>query len=356
MNRMGWLAWLVLGAPWSASPRTQAAPSRDPTRWIALYAGGPSDYTPTYPAYTIEDLFACIAVMDSTGKPVSWLTSGSLFLEIYTSSKHLFATWSTEKSPPANGDDWAAYGDSLTAPGGLLARLDSAVGLVSAALGPLTRPYRVAVMIPYPTAGLDSLSYRGQQYFMGDTPGRAALVAAYVEFITHQLRKHPFPHLAFDGFEWLREDVPAGDSLIVQQVSATVHRAGVRFLWVPYYHPGARLWRNWGFDEAWLQPNYFFHPELPVTHLDSAVAKARAWDMGWEIEFNKNLFSSPVFAARLMPYLNHLAMAPDLRARALVIYDGAGALLMLSRSRDPVLEAEYARLADILRPVAESAQ
>ena len=341
--------WTAAAVASIAGALTGGVPHRDQTRWIALYAGGPSDFTPTYPPYTTADLTTYVAVSDSSGKPVGWLTSGALFLEIYSSAKHMFATWGKGRAP-ASGKDWEAYADSLTALDGPLGRLDSAVTRVSAALGPPVQPYRFVVMIPYPPGGPDSLTFLGHAYFMGDWRGRVALVHDYVEEMRQRLSPRRFPHLAFDGFLWLREEVPPGDSLVLPAVATIVHGVGARFLWVPYFHPGAAAWRRWGFDEAWLQPNYFFHPELPQTRLDSAVAKARAWDMGLEIEFNSKMFSSPQFEDRLDPYLSQLSAAADLRARAIVVYDGAGALLQLARNQNPRARAVYARLVDVLHP------
>src|ERR1051326_4191839 len=107
------------------------------------------------------------------------------------------------------------------------------------------------------------------------------------------------------AYYWLNEDIRPDDSLLVQQTAAVVHQRGRRFVWIPYFHSAGNLqWRRWGFDYAWLQPNYFFHPEVPVTRFDSALTYARTADMGIELEFDPRIFSDWRFMDRLEPYLS----------------------------------------------------
>jgi Domain of unknown function (DUF4855) len=70
--------------------------------------------------------------------------------------------------------------------------------------------------------------------------------------------------------------------------------------------------------------------------------------MGLEVEFDGRMFSDSRFADRLAPYLATLERAPDLRARSIAIYEGAGALVRLSRSNDLRYRALYRRLVAVL--------
>jgi hypothetical protein len=158
-------------------------------------------------------------------------------------------------------------------------------------------------------------------------------------------------HVTLTGFYWLYEGIYPVDTALVPRVAREVHSHGLRFLWIPSYGaPGAEQWKAFGFDNAWLQPNYFFHPEVPTTRLDSAVARARAAGMGLEIEFDPRLFGPWEFKDRLEPYLSALENAPDLRMKPIAIYEGAGALIRLARSRDAWDRALYERLVSVLRP------
>jgi len=326
-----------------ASGRTKAV------RWVTLYAGGPTNLTPLYPAYTVPELVRYISFVDTAGRPTAWLTSGAIFLNLFSGAHHLFATWMPMATRHADGADWEAYIDSLVSPGGPTARLDSAIAQVATILGPPRARFRIAVMIPYPDPTGDSLRFLGTTYRLGDPQDRANLAVAYSREFVARYGKTRFPNLQLDGLYWLKEDVPPQDSTVLPRVAAAVRKLGVRFIWVPSYHRAASAWKRWGFDEAWLQPNYFFDPKLAVGRLDSAVVQARAADMGMEIEFNRKLLTDSVFARRLDPYLATLTGAADLQSRSVVMFDGAGGLLDLSGSKDPRYVVLYKKLAEVLR-------
>src|SRR5438445_946906 len=133
----------------AAGQSAEHAVNRTPARWILIYGGGP---TGVYPPYTVDSFIDLVAAVDSAGHPIAWLTTGALFLELYSSSGHLFTPWIGGTRARANGADWRVYLDSLYSPGGLLDRLDSAVSIVAKAVGPRSTPYRVAVMLPYPAS------------------------------------------------------------------------------------------------------------------------------------------------------------------------------------------------------------
>ena len=116
------------------------------------------------------------------------------------------------------------------------------------------------------------------------------------------------------------------------------------------------MWRRMGFDEAWLQPNFFFHPEVPQTRFDSALATARTFSMGIELEFDRRMYQASPFADRLLPYLAALEVSPDMRARSIAIYEGAGALLQLARSRDEWNRALYHRLVHVLTQARDASR
>ena len=135
--------------------------------------------------------------------------------------------------------------------------------------------------------------------------------------------------------------MPDSDSALVAAVGNAVHQEDLRLLWVPYYD--AEGWDRWWvwFDEAWLQPNYFFDLTLPATRLDSAAADAEGANMGLEIEFDGRVFDNPQFSNRLDPYLSTLSSNPELLGRSIAIYDGEGALVNLSRSTATPFAALY---------------
>ena len=339
------LACLLLLSVASVGDRIRLRPTPPATRWILAYPGTSKGGIGT--SYTADDFVRMLGVVDSAGRIESWLCTGVIFLQLYAPSGRVFTTW--VGGTPATGADWAEYLDSIAGPQGAVQRLDSAVTIVEAAAGKLGAKLPVAVMIPYPEPNEDSIAFLGHWYSTRSAEGRAAAVGAYVRVATAQFARMRFAHVRLDGFYWLAENVGARDTAAVIAAAKEVHRSHVRMLWIPYYFAlGQDRWRQLGFDEGWLQPNYFFKADVPSDRLDSAAIHAQREDLGVEIEFNSKMFSDPRYASRLDPYLDMLMAYPALQRRTIAIYDGQGALIRLSRSTAPEDRAQYARLVRAL--------
>lgn len=339
------LAVLVLLSVAGVGDRVRQTPPHPATRWILAYPGTAKGGIGT--SYTADDFVRLIGVVDSTGRVQSWLCTGVIFLQLYAPSGRVFTTWGG--GTPATGADWAEYLDSIAGPHGALQRLDSAVTIVEGAAGKLGAKLPATLMIPYPEPNEDSVAFLGHWYSTRSAEGRAAAVGAYVRAATAQFERMRFAHVRLDGFYWLAENVGTRDTAAVIGAAKEVHRAHMRMLWIPYYFAlGQDRWRHLGFDEGWLQPNYFFKVDVPPGRLDSAAIHAQHEDLGVEIEFNSKMFSDPRFAGRLDPYLDMLRAYPALRRRTIAIYDGQGALIRLSRSTAPEDRAQYARLVRAL--------
>jgi hypothetical protein len=319
-----------------------------PSRWVLVYAGGPSKQ---YLPYTIDRLVDLIATIDTNGRPTGWLTTGAILLQLWAVSGHVFSTNWSQTTPRADGDDWATYLDSLFLPGGVLDRTDSAVLRVERVVGWRNTPYRVALMIPYPSLGTDSVRFKGATFDRSTVDGRTALAAAYVTEATARFASAHYHDLMLDGFYWLREDAEPYDTAVIRGTSVAVHGQHLRFLWIPGFRAtSADRWRVLGFDEAWHQPNYFFTPTILPGRIDSAYTLARSWGMGIEIEFNRRMFAEPEFSDRLDPYLQALEKAPDIRRGSIAVYEGAGALIQLAQSRAGPMRERYRFLVRVLGP------
>ena len=298
--------------------------------------------------YRMTGLRRLVTHVDSAGQSQYWVFRGAIFLHMYAPSGRVFTTWIG--GVPANGADWSEYLDSLFVPGAALSRLDSAVALAAVALGALPEPFRVSIMIPYPARSIGTLAFGGQVYDFGSATGRGDAAAAYIREVVRRFQAAGFGQLRLDGFYWLLEDAPASDIEVITRVAGDVHSAGLRFLWIPYYSAeGWNRWSDLGFDAAWLQPNYFFDPDVPGSRLDSAAARALETGMGLEVEFDGRLWADSMFCDRLQPYLATLANQAQLRAREIALYEGAGALIRLSLGGQPSDRALYRALGEVLR-------
>lgn len=340
--------WVVRGVALTAvlgmfGSAPAPAASSLPTRWILVYAGGRGR-----PAYTVDQFRKMVSSLDSAGNSVGWLMTGALFIEIRAASGRGLATWAIQ--PPANGSDWEGYLDSLLNPGGAVARLDSAVSIVESKVGPLAQPYPVVIMTPYPDPAGKPLQFGGVSYDLSTGAGRLGLEEAYLAGLRARWARRHFAHVSLYGLYWLNETVPtSADRAFLPRLATAVHQSGLKFLWIPYYKSsGYSAWRSLGFDEAWYQPNFFFHPGVSMLRVDSAMHAADSLGMGIEIEFDGRVLTTSPFADRLTPYLVTLWLHPTLMARPVTVYDGGGGLFELAGSKDPRLRALYRDLVAVL--------
>ena len=296
-----------------------------PDRWLLIYGGGHQGWRIEYSTAQLERL---LSVRDTSGQPTGWLFTGSILIHLQAPSGHYLTTW-FPRMPKATGADWAAYEDSLFAPGGLIARLDSAVSTLDATI-PLNGTFAVVALVPYPDTLLRDFAFRGHGYDMTTVSGRAAADSAYIVDFTGRFQSVGYPRLRLAGFYWLYEGVVLPDTSLVPLVASVVHDEHLRFLWIPcYLCRNGQRWRSFGFDEAWLQPNYFFDTTVTLGRIDTTVARAKGADLGVELEFDNRLFTIPAYAHRFDAYLDMLQRWPAFRARSLAVYDGAGALYTL---------------------------
>lgn len=318
----------------------------NPIRWILAYAGWQHQ---GHSAYSVDDLVRELAVVDSGGTPTRWLESGVLFTQTWATSGRGF--YPGLGTAPADGGDWQQYTDSLFDQGGAVDRLDSAVRFIRSRIGGGPEPLPIGVVIPYPDTGARVVTFQGANYPMSLTDGRLGLVKAYMQTVRDRFSGKHYAAVQLWAFYWLREDCYAYDTMLVKGMIKAAHDGGTKAFWVPFFHANNFThWRGLGFDEAWLQPNFFFHPEIPNSRVDSAVSLARTNRMGMELELDRRLLTTPAFFDRLTPYLDAFQKSPDLRDRPIVVYDGAGAIIDLSKSNDPRLREVYRRLTAVLSP------
>ena len=311
-----------------------------PTRWVLVYSGGPKR-----PAYSVDDLRHLLSVVDTADRSVGPLCDGVILTEYQAVSGRYYMPWQNGRL--ADGPDWTQYVDSLVKPAGILTRLDSAVARAG------LKQVSFTVMVPYPDSIQRTFLYDGQNWDLTVPSNRAEVVRRYVRNVTNRIKSVPLARLSFAGFYWLNESAVPSDLDLVAQVKDFAGPLNYRVQWIPWWGtPRAAQWAFFGFDHdgVWQQPNYFFHPEVPPSRIDSAFDFARKTGMGIELEFDSRLFSDERFRGRLTPYLDGFARAADVRDRPIAIYEGKGALIQLARSTDPEDRALYRRLVKILRP------
>lgn len=315
-------------------------------RWVQLYTGGP--YRPHYP---VDSLTPYVAVVDRQGRPTSWLTTGVIVVE-FRAPGGAMVGWNP-KGPEMIGADWEQLLDSIFEGRGVIARLDTVVGRVTAVLGPRNRPYAVAFVVPYPDVRRGPFNFGGRRFDLSTLAGRLGVVDAYVGELIRRFDAAHYEHLRLTGIYWLNEAIRPEDLTVMPQFARQIQEHHLQLMWNPdFFDFTHKHWQNvWslGFDRVFLQEDYFIDTTASVARLDSAIALARSQRVGVDVEFDKRLFSRSPFARRLEPSLTALDSARDLRAGPMMLYEGGGALARLATSSDSNLENLYAHLASTFR-------
>lgn len=310
---------------------------------VLIYQGGTHRLL-----WTGEQLAPYVSFRDSSGGNERWLFDGFLFIEFKDNRGHEYAHGYGQK--PARKQDWEFLLNRNFEPGVALHALDSVAGATASRLGQPLRERKVVLTIPEPI-----MSQTGWGVLGADTldfnrlADRVRACRWYIDEAIGRWKAFAPRNLTLAGFYWVAEH-SAESNEILPEVARLIRERGKRFFWIPYWNAaGAGQWKQSGFDAAYQQPNHFFHPEVPDTRLDEALAFARRNGMGMEMEFDQRAISSPgEFRPRLTAYLEHFKNHGALDSAAIAYYEGGGALLAMWQAKDPAVKKLYELVACVV--------
>ncbi|MFH0792551.1 MAG: DUF4855 domain-containing protein [bacterium] len=306
---------------------------------VLIYQGGAHRA-----AWTPERFQPYLSWLDPASGKEEWLFDGFLFIEFKDGMKHEYAKGYGLQ--PARKQEWTWYLDRLFEKGVSLSALDARIEQTIARLGAPKRPRRVVLTLPEPIAGqTDWGEFEGRALDFTRQADRVAACQWYLGEIKQRWERAGLRHLELVGIYWVAEHTKGDGERILPDVARIVHDQNLKFFWIPYWNaPGAQNWRELGFDMAYQQPNHFFHPEVADSRLDEAVAFAKRFAMGMEMEWDGRAIQNKVtFSPRFSSYLSVYKDTGVIEHAALAHYEGGGALGDLSKSGDPDLHPLYNR-------------
>ena len=121
--------------------------------------------------------------------------------------------------------------------------------------------------------------------------GRADRVTIAKWFVDECLKKFAekdYESLQLIGFYWHEENGRIWEENGIK-IADHIHSYGLNFYWVPWFNAyNNTKWKEYGFDAAWLQPNYLFYEEQypDKSQLYKAYDKATANGMYLEMELD----------------------------------------------------------------------
>ncbi|MCM1178475.1 MAG: DUF4855 domain-containing protein [Clostridium sp.] len=221
--------------------------------------------------------------------------------------------------------------------------LDKAFGEVAAELGIKGRKCGVVITVPEPIKqarhDLNINVYWGQidgeeMNFM-KSADRIRAVKWYIDSVREAFYSKEYENLELGGFYWIAESA-ATTSDILHEIGDYLGGFKYSFNWIPYYNAnGFSRWSEFGFNTAYLQPNYFFDVTVPYSRLDDACRTARENGMNLEMEFDDNVLAGKGKAGRLRNYMKAFKEYGAWDTQDIAYYVGGDAVRDLKNSSAP---------------------
>jgi hypothetical protein len=321
-------------------PLSQSDPSKA-TDLMLIYQGGVQR-----PRWTVSRFEPYVSYKDpQTGKE-KWLFDGFLIIEFQDGRGHTYEQYSNLKH--ANKEQWTVLLRRNFADNDGVPNLEKTVEAAAARIGEPVRRRQVVLTLPVPEPDQTNWGdVGGRALDFHNTADRMAACTWYLDLALQRWKELAPKQLDLAGFYWVAEQSGSTTGLFPELAQA-VHARGKEFFWIPSYHVNTPVgeWKSFGFDEAWLQPNFFFHPGLSPVRVQNACDFARAHGMGLEMEFDPRMITdSSVYEPRFHTYLDEFTRTGVSDSAAMAWYEGGGALYRLAMSDNPKLRADYDELA-----------
>ena len=303
-----------------------------------------------------------------------WLFDAFLFLEFADTgsggSNVSYVTGHLDSSTglPLNSatqDDWQTLIDYLFSDTYNLVALDKEVATVASRIGEPPTKRKVIISIPEPIQYLNTGDTSSSRTYWGKvdnktldfskTDDRVTACKWFIDKVRARFNAKNFKNIELAGFYWLAEKSTYTEA-ILPSVAKYLHQFKYSFNWIPYYNAtGYSNWQNYGFDYAFLQPNYFFTTTIPVSRLKDAINLADKASMNLEMEFDENVlayYASPK-ATRLSDYMDAFRTYDVWEKKRIAYYQGNSAvhyLRLSTNATDQELYHEFCNFV-ITRPL-----
>jgi len=218
----------------------------------------------------------------------SWMFDGFLMLEFIRWNKAgERVNLGESRAKPSVQEDWIAMLDAqlgVEDETGCKA-LDDLIGELIPVLGKPAHKHKVVMSLP--------LNNIKGDWFWGEINGRkltgndrVEAMKWYVDELLKRWNAADFKNIELDGVYWTKESYVENEDDDFKAVTAYAKKRGLLNYWIPYRTAKGRgEWKEWGIDVAYLQPNYYFKEERPMSFIDTTVDFAYGHDMGLEVEF-----------------------------------------------------------------------
>lgn len=353
---------------------------------ISLITRGQHNSNP--PLWTADRFASHVSYQDADGE--HWLFDAFLCTEGYDGVRGLTMSIQAGGRASAIKESWEDLLDYWFRKGSTLDQLDQAVSAAASRIGNPHTPRYVVITLPDPIMFQIFSDKASSTTYWGTLDGEVMDFSR----LEHQLKVYQWfidqcrerfralspQYLELAGFYVLSEELPLAksfyDSLglscdtaadtwnasykrwesILPATSAYLKSCREGLYWIPYFcAPGHRVWKQLGFDMAWMQPNHYWdtanqHP------MSRSVSAMRNYGLGMELEFEYSMVydqmkngrwgpdgaGSPTFTEadipalrdRLREYMDAYKNNGFYGKRSVALYSGTDAFTQLGTSPD----------------------
>ena len=354
---------------------------------LSLVTMGWHNYDP--PVWTEERFLSHVLYEDRDGVS-HWLFDAFLCIDGWDPFRNLSYNIANGRSSAVR-ESWEDLLEAWLGSAGALKKLDAAIDGATAEMGAPPSPRYVVMSIPDPIRYQDfqdkgsSTTYwgtlSGKKLDFAEVPDQEKACQWYMDLCRERFQALHFKHLELAGFYILSEELPldpafykaAGQSYddadtwnwehknweqIVPYLASYAHSCREGLWWIPYHlAPGYKVWKELGFDNAFMQPNYYWDHDQVSHALSSTKNAIRKYRMGMELEFEYSLVASvmadgrsgpdgagnPAFYAKDVPLLRervreYMQTYKDSGLYGVIplaVYSGTDAMHLLATSTDP---------------------
>ncbi|MBQ9184786.1 MAG: DUF4855 domain-containing protein [Bacteroidales bacterium] len=369
---------------------------------ITICTRGQHNYNP--PLWTAERFAPHVSYKDGTTE--HWLFDAFLCIEGFDGARGLTMSIVANGRSSAIKESWEELMDYWFKSDGMLSALDEAVGNAARRIGAPKHPRYVVLTLPDPIMLQVFSDKSSSTTYWGSLDGEVMNFSTvehqwrvyrwFMDQCRERFNKLAPKNLELAGFYVLSEELPLAQSFytglgltgdtsetwnaaykrweqLIPQASSYLNSCREGLWWIPYFYaPGYRVWKQMGFNMAWMQPNHYWdtsnqHP------MSRSVTAMRQYGLGIELEFEysmvydqmKNgrrgpdgagnmIFTEddiPALRGRLREYLNAYKEYGFYGERSIAMYSGTDAFTQLAQSPDSRDQEMY---LEICRYIGES--
>lgn len=330
------------------------------TDMVLIYGGGHHrtpyqwDMTRLSPYVTYED----------REQRTHYLFDSFLFLEFVdggTGGNKIFATG--YGSAAATQTDWDDLINYYFQADKQIGALDKCIREASASLGEPKYKHQVVISMPEPIVYQNPKQTSSTTRYWGEIDGKALDFSItedrvkackwFINRVRAKFNEMKYQYVELAGFYWLAEESTHTRDVLTP-VAAYLNGLKYSFNWIPYFEAtGYDQWKSYGFNYAYLQPNYFFNASIPYSRLGDACQKAASYNMDMELEFDETVLAGKGKAGRLRDYMAVFKEKGIWKEKRIAYYQGNDALWALKNSMNREDQELYHHFCDfvISRPL-----